>query len=171
MCLPWQTPLLQPSQILPSAEACNDPENNLVSCFCRGDSSTLEDFKLPYCHSGPSNCTDLLSAVQTLRPTVLIGCDQTNGAPPFVFDQHVVGTMADNAHHPLIFPLTSGQPECAPQDAYTWSGGRAVVATCAQGQRAAVDVEGRELHPSQITSTYIFPGVGESGWCGVQACC
>eukprot|EP00878_Enallax_costatus_P014670 GHUV01015346.1.p1 GENE.GHUV01015346.1~~GHUV01015346.1.p1 ORF type:complete len:566 (+),score=140.92 GHUV01015346.1:81-1778(+) len=125
----------------------------------RGDSSTLEDFKLPYCHSGPSDCTDLLSAVQTLRPTVLIGCGHTDGPPPFAFDQHVVGTMADNAHHPLVFPLSHQQPECTPQDVYAWSGGRAVVATCAQGDRTVAEVDGRELHPSQITSTYIFPGV------------
>lgn len=92
---------------------------------------------------------------------MLIGCDQTDGPPPFAFDQHVVGTMADNAHHPLVFPLSSQQPECSPQDVYAWSGGRAVVATCAQSERAVAEVDGRELHPSQITSTYIFPGVGE----------
>eukprot|EP00775_Hariotina_reticulata_P006129 gene6129-6368_t len=127
----------------------------------RGDSSTLEDYKLPYCHSGPSDCGDLLSAVQTLRPTVLIGCDQQGlGPPPFAFDQHVVGTMADNTHHPLIFPLTCSPPECSPQDAYTWSGGRAIVATCGQVNGGSGSCGfSDEQQPSQITSTYIFPGV------------
>ncbi|KAF6265971.1 hypothetical protein COO60DRAFT_1477166 [Scenedesmus sp. NREL 46B-D3] len=127
----------------------------------RGDSSTLEDYKLPYCHSGPADCSDLLSAVQALRPTVLIGCDQLGGPPPFVFDQHVVRTMADNAQHPLVFPLSSTQPECSPQDAYVWSGGRAVVATCRQAGAVAGPGEGdgQALQPSHISSTYIFPGV------------
>lgn len=136
--------------------------------YCRGDSSTLEDYKLPYCHSGPTDCNDLLSAVQTLRPTVLIGCDQMGGPPPFAFDQHVIGTMADNAHHPLIFPLTATLPECQLRDAYVWSGGRALVATCAAAHmgpmsltRGVDEGDGKELLPSQITSTYIFPGVGE----------
>lgn len=141
----------------------------------RGDSSTLEDYKLPYCHSGPADCSDLLSAVQTLRPTVLIGCDQLGGSPPFAFDQHVIGTMADNAHHPLIFPLTSTIPECQLRDAYVWSGGRAIVATCAAAHmgplalvRGVDEGDGKELLPSQITSTYIFPGVGERK---AQMCC
>lgn len=106
--------------------------------------------------------------MQTLRPTVLIGCEQQGGAPPFAFDQHVIGTMADNAQHPLIFPLTSTVPECQLRDAYVWSGGRAIVATCAAAHmgplsfmRGMDDAEGKELLPSQITSTYIFPGVGE----------
>lgn len=38
----------------------------------RGDSSTLESYKLPYCHSGPA-CGDLAAAVQTIKPTVLVG--------------------------------------------------------------------------------------------------
>lgn len=129
----------------------------------------MEDYKLPYCHSGPADCSDLLSAVQTLRPTVLIGCDQVGGPPPFMFDQHVIGAMADNVHHPLIFPLTSTVPECQLRDAYVWSGGRALVATCAAAHMGplsltrGVDEAGdhKELLPSQITSTYIFPGIGE----------
>lgn len=98
---------------------------------------------------------------------MLIGCDQLGGPPPFVFDQHVVGTMADNAQHPLIFPLSSTAPECSPHDAYVWSGGRAVVATCRQTPAVAGtgEGEGQSLQPSHISSTYIFPGVGECRGC------
>jgi malate dehydrogenase (oxaloacetate-decarboxylating)(NADP+) len=127
----------------------------------RGDSSTLEDYKLPYCHAGP-NAPDLLTAVQTLRPTVLIGMD-ASGAPPFLFDQPTVTAMADNARHPLIFPLSGGSAEASASDVYHWTGGRAVVATDGPGE--AVSVVSREFTPSQVTSTYIFPGVGEWGGC------
>ncbi|KIY96188.1 malate dehydrogenase (oxaloacetate-decarboxylating)(NADP+) [Monoraphidium neglectum] len=86
-----------------------------------GDSSTLDDYKLPYCHSGPeARCPDLLSAVQQLKPTVLIGCTQT-GAPPFKFDQAVVGAVAANTKHPLIFPLSPADAECSASEAYLWS--------------------------------------------------
>jgi hypothetical protein len=61
-------------------------------------------------------------------------------------------------------------PECQVRDAYVWSGGRAIVATCAAAHMGPMSLvrgndegEGRELLPSQITSTYIFPGVGERG--------
>lgn len=53
----------------------------------RGDSSILEDYKLPLCHSGPE-APDLLSAVQLLKPTVLVGITQ-DGTPTFMFDQQV----------------------------------------------------------------------------------
>jgi malate dehydrogenase (oxaloacetate-decarboxylating)(NADP+) len=126
----------------------------------RGDSSTLEDFKLPYCHSGPQ-AADLLTAVQTLRPTVLVGADY-QGVPPFAFDQFVIGAMADNARHPLIFPLSPGTAECTPADAYAWSGGRAVVATEGAVEAVVGAGEGaRDLHPSQVTSTYVFPGISK----------
>ncbi|GBF99300.1 NADP-dependent malic enzyme [Raphidocelis subcapitata] len=130
----------------------------------RGDSSTLDDYKLPYCHSGPeAHCPDLLSAVRQLKPTVLIGCTQT-GSPPFKFDQPVVNAMLANARHPVIFPLSPAEAECTAADAYAWSQGRAVVAVEAPiwtpgSGGPAFPANEWGLTPSQITSTYIFPGV------------
>lgn len=54
----------------------------------RGDSSTLESYKLPYCHTGPA-CNDLASAVRLLKPTVLVGLS-THGSPPFPFTPDVL---------------------------------------------------------------------------------
>ncbi|KAI8472774.1 MAG: NADP-dependent malic enzyme [Monoraphidium minutum] len=129
----------------------------------RGDSSTLDDYKLPYCHSGPEErCPDLLSAVQKLKPTVLIGCTQT-GPPPFKFDQAVVGAMVGNTRHPLIFPLSPATAECTAAEAYAWTQGRAVVAveTPTWVEPGAPNHYANDygLTPSQITSTYIFPGI------------
>lgn len=128
----------------------------------RGDSSTLEDYKLPYCHSGPeARCHDLLSAVQQLKPTVLIGCTQV-GAPPFKFDQAVVNAMMANARHPLIFPLSPSEPECSAAEAYSWSQGRAIVAVETPnwtGGGSPMPPNEWGLTPSQVTSTYIFPGI------------
>jgi len=124
----------------------------------RGDSSTLEGYKLPFCHSGPE-APDLLSAVKLLKPTVLIGCTSTS-APPFMFTKEVCATMAENAKHPLIMPISQGdQVEVTPGEAYAWTDGRCLVAT--ERRWPAVSLpNGRTYEPGQCTSTYIFPGVG-----------
>lgn len=123
----------------------------------RGDSSTLEDYKIPFCHSGPE-CHSLLSAVQTLKPSVLVGL--TSIPPtPFLFDQSVCEAMAANNKHPIIFPLTSTGPECVLEDAYAWTEGRCIIAT-ERTPHIVHTEDGRVLRPSQCTTTYIFPGVG-----------
>ncbi|GIL57212.1 hypothetical protein Vafri_12415 [Volvox africanus] len=122
----------------------------------RGDSSTLESYKLPYCHSGP-DCRDLTSAVKLLKPTVLVGLS-THGTPPFPFTPEVLQTMAETCKHPLIFPLSAGMPECTAAEGYSFTEGRALVAT-EQKVEAATLPNGRTCTPSQCTSTYIFPGV------------
>jgi hypothetical protein len=43
------------------------------------------------------------------------------GAPPFKFDQAVVGAVAANTKHPLIFPLSPADAECSASEAYLWS--------------------------------------------------
>lgn len=123
----------------------------------RGDSSTLEDYKLPYCHSSV-DCPDLLSSIKALKSTVLVGCS-TTGPAPFKFDQQVCEAMAANAKHPIIFPLTSRTSEATPHSIYEWTGGRAVVAT-EQYVGIVKMNNGKELHPSQCTTSYVFPGVG-----------
>lgn len=129
----------------------------------RGDSSTLEDFKLPYCHSGPPDCVDLLTAIKTLKPTVLIGCT-TQGSVPFRFDQGVVGAMCETARHPLILPLTTNDAECSAADGYAWSQARGLFAFESPSEIVkGVGERGKDITPSQVTSTYIFPGVGEWG--------
>nr|BAU61574.1 NADP-dependent malic enzyme [Gonium pectorale] len=123
----------------------------------RGDSSTLESFKLPYCHSAPE-CPDLLSAVKSLKPTVLIGLS-TAGAPPFRFTPEVLQAMAGASQYPVIFPLSASVPECTAQEAYTHTDGRALVATEQRVDPVTLP-NGKLVYPSQCTSTYIFPGVG-----------
>ncbi|KAG2437633.1 hypothetical protein HYH02_011272 [Chlamydomonas schloesseri] len=132
----------------------------------RGDSSTLESFKLPFCHSVGSECRDLASAVALLKPTVLVGLSTpapapgaAGPAPPWAFSKEVLQTMAASCKHPLIFPLSAAAPECSAEEAYAATDGRALVAT-EQRVPPVTLPSGRTLHPSQCTSTYIFPGVG-----------
>ncbi len=56
----------------------------LLLCLRRGDVVDLDDHKLPYIQDVEAPCPDLLSAVDAVKPTVLIGL--TAGAdPPFAF--------------------------------------------------------------------------------------
>ncbi|KAG1667045.1 hypothetical protein FOA52_000406 [Chlamydomonas sp. UWO 241] len=124
----------------------------------RGDSSTLEGYKLPFCHNGP-DAPDLLTAVRLLKPTVLVGLSPL-GNPPFKFTQDVSKEMVTNCRHPIIMPLSPApDSEATAAELYEWSEGRALVAT--EDKQPSVTVpNGRTFEPSQLSSAYIFPGVG-----------
>lgn len=125
----------------------------------RGDSSTLEGYKLPFCHSGPE-APDLATAVKLLKPTVLVGFDTSLHSPPFQFDQQVCESLAGACKHPIILPLSSEKPEVTAADAYAWTEGRCFVATGDIRSGPVTLPSGRQHEPSQAISHYIFPGVG-----------
>ena len=65
---------------------------------------------------------DLLGAVKTLKPSVLLGITSSDsGEVPWAFDAAVCGAMAAHARHPVILPLTPTTPECSAADALTWT--------------------------------------------------
>lgn len=67
--------------------------------------------------------------------------------------------MAAHNRHPVLFPLSNRTPEASARDAYTWTQGRALIATDQQGEVITLG-DGQERHPRQCTTTYLFPGVG-----------
>jgi malate dehydrogenase (oxaloacetate-decarboxylating)(NADP+) len=97
--------------------------------------------------------TDLAKAVEAFKATVLIGVSTTKG----LFSEGVVKAVALNTDRPIIFPLSnpSDRAECTPEQAYRWTGGKALVA--AGVQFPDVTVNGRTLHPGQANNFYIFP--------------
>eukprot|EP00803_Ostreobium_quekettii_P007370 evm.model.scf_89.7 EVM.evm.TU.scf_89.7 scf_89:27597-30512(+) len=123
----------------------------------RGNSGFIEAFELPYCHNAPP-CPDLITAVKTIKPTVLIGCSFTSRYP-FPFDEAVCHSMAENAQRPIIFPLTPSGAECTAQEAYTWTKGRCITAQVEGNSSSCVLPDGTVAYPSQCNTTYIFPGV------------
>jgi len=104
----------------------------------------------------------LEEAIEDIRPNVLIGA---TGAPG-TFTESVVRKMADVNERPAVFALSNptSQAECTAEEAYAWSGGRALFAS--GSPFAPVEYEGRTYHPAQGNNAYIFPGVG----LGVIAC-
>jgi malate dehydrogenase (oxaloacetate-decarboxylating)(NADP+) len=99
---------------------------------------------------------DLVKAIETLKPTVLIGVSTKGGS----FDQRVVEAMAKLNDRPIIFALSNPteKAECTPEQAYTWTKGRALYA--AGVQFPDVTVDGRTFHPGQANNFYIFPAIG-----------
>jgi malate dehydrogenase (oxaloacetate-decarboxylating)(NADP+) len=114
----------------------------------------LAPHKQKYAHDAPGAAT-LLAAIQTLKPTVLIGVSGQPGS----FPQEVVEAMAKLNERPVIFALSNptANAECTAEQAYRWTGGRAVFAS--GSPFPAVEFEGRHLVPGQANNAYVFPGV------------
>ena len=109
-----------------------------------------------YAHEGTKPTKDLASAVDAFKPTILIGVSTTRGA----FTEGVIKAMAKHVERPIIFPLSNptDKAECTPEQAYTWTDGKALVACGVQFPD--VTVNGKTFHPGQANNFYIFPAVG-----------
>jgi hypothetical protein len=69
----------------------------------------------------------LRTAVEQVRPTILIGTSTTPG----LFTRPVVESMARHVDRPVIFPLSNPTPlaEARPAELLSWTRGKALVAT------------------------------------------
>jgi len=119
------------------------------------DREQLSGHKLDYAHDH-APCADLLSAVQALRPTMLLGVS----GQAQTFTREIVTRMAEFNQRPVIFALSNptSKAECTAEEAYTWTNGRAVFAS--GSPFAPVQINGASLVPGQGNNAYIFPGVG-----------
>jgi malate dehydrogenase (oxaloacetate-decarboxylating)(NADP+) len=115
----------------------------------------LAEHKRPYAHDYTFLPT-LDAAVKALRPTALIGVSGT----PSTFTREIVELMADLNDRPIIFALSNptSKAECTAEQAYAWSGGRAIYAS--GSPFAPVEFNGQRHVPGQGNNIYIFPGVG-----------
>jgi len=123
--------------------------------------SDLTGRKLAYAHDHEF-IYDLAAVVEALKPNAIIGASGKQG----LFSPPILEAMAKVNERPIVFPLSNptSRAECTAADAYTWTGGRAIVAT--GSPFAPVTLEGKKLVPAQGNNVYIFPGVG----LGVIAC-
>lgn len=114
----------------------------------------LTEHKVPYAHDHEP-VPDLLSAVQALKPTVLIGVS----GQPQTFTRPVVEAIAALNERPIVFALSNptSRTECTAEQAYGWSRGRAIFAS--GSPFSPVDREATRLVPGQANNAYIFPGV------------
>lgn len=115
----------------------------------------LVDFQQPYAHDhAPTR--DFVAAIESIKPTTIIGVSTVGGA----FTQQVVEAMTKINERPVILALSNPteHAECTAEQAYTWSGGKAIFA--AGVQFPPVHLDGTTYLPGQANNFYIFPAVG-----------
>uniref|UniRef100_K3XG11 Malic enzyme n=1 Tax=Setaria italica TaxID=4555 RepID=K3XG11_SETIT len=116
---------------------------------------SLPSFKQPWAHEHEPVST-LFDAVQSIKPTVLIGTSGVGRA----FTKEVVEAMASFNERPVIFSLSNptSHSECTAEQAYNWTKGRAVFASGSPFN--PVEYDGKTFVPGQANNAYIFPGLG-----------
>jgi malate dehydrogenase (oxaloacetate-decarboxylating)(NADP+) len=115
----------------------------------------LTEHKQRFAHDqGPVG--DFQTAIETLKPTAIIGVAAAGGA----FTPEVLQTMARINDRPIVFALSNptSKAECSAEQAYFHTEGRALFA-CGSPYDP-VKLNGKTLVPRQGNNSYIFPGVG-----------
>jgi malate dehydrogenase (oxaloacetate-decarboxylating)(NADP+) len=115
----------------------------------------LVDFQEPYAHKhAPTR--DFVAAIESIKPTTIIGVSTIGGA----FTQKVVEAMSRVNERPVILALSNPteHAECTPEQAYTWSKGKAIYAAGVQFE--PVHYNEKTFLPGQANNFYIFPAVG-----------
>jgi malate dehydrogenase (oxaloacetate-decarboxylating)(NADP+) len=115
----------------------------------------LAEHKLTYAHDHPP-IGDFLSAIKALKPTAIIGVSAVGGT----FTREVLEEIARINAQPIVFALSNptSQAECTAEQAYRWTGGRALFACGSPFD--PVQLNGKTYVPRQGNNSYIFPGVG-----------
>ena len=119
------------------------------------DRENIAPHKLRYAREQP-HIDNFLEAVQTLKPTAILGLSGQPGS----FPKEVIEAMAKINKRPIIFALSNptSKAECTAEQAYRWSKGRAIFASGSPFD--AVNLGNKTLVPGQGNNVYIFPGVG-----------
>jgi len=115
----------------------------------------LVDFQKPYAHKhAPTR--DFVAAIESIRPTTIIGVSTIGGA----FTRQVIEAMSRINERPVVLALSNPteHAECTPEQAYSWSKGKAIYA--AGVPFPPVHLNGQTLLPGQANNFYIFPAVG-----------
>jgi len=115
----------------------------------------LADFQKPFAQDR-ERVTTFVEAVNAIRPTGIIGVSTV----PKLFTREVIAAMAEINERPIIFPYSNptSRSECTAEEAYRWSGGRAVFAS--GSPFPPVEIAGRKFVPGQGNNVYIFPAMG-----------
>jgi len=100
--------------------------------------------------------TNFVEAIERIKPTAIIGVSTMKGA----FNREVIEAMSRLNERPIIFPFSNptSRSECTAEEAYTWSDGRAIVASGSPFD--PVTYKGKTYVTGQGNNVFIFPAVG-----------
>jgi len=123
--------------------------------------ANLASHKIGFAHEHEA-IADPVAIVEKLRPTALIGVSGKQGT----FSREILEKVAGYLERPIVFALSNptSMAECTAEEAYRWTGGRAVFACGSPFDPVTLD--GKRFVPGQGNNSYIFPGLG----LGVIAC-
>lgn len=114
----------------------------------------LYDFQKPYAHPhAPTR--NFVEAIESIKPTTIIGVSTIGGA----FTKEVIEAMTRINARPVVLALSNPTScaECTPEQAYTWSNGKAIYA--AGVPFAPVHMNGTTFIPGQANNFFIYPAV------------
>ncbi|RIX29947.1 NAD-dependent malic enzyme [Amnibacterium setariae] len=99
---------------------------------------------------------DLLTVIQQVKPTILIGTSTAAGT----FTEDVVKALTDGVERPILLPLSNptSRIEVMPADAIRWSGGKALVAAGIPVE--PIDYDGVTYTIGQANNALLYPGLG-----------
>lgn len=130
------------------------------------DMSDLTDAQKPFARlkketekfsRNASGYIELLTVIEQVKPTVLIGSSTVFGA----FNEKIVKTMAKYCDRPIIFPMSNPTElsEADPKDLLKWTKGKALVASGSPFEEEH-DENTKPLPIAQCNNALIFPGLG-----------
>lgn len=109
----------------------------------------------PYAKAGDMK-GNLVQSVARAKPTVLLGVSTAHKA----FNEEVVKEMLKHVERPIIFPLSNplSKSEADPEDLYSWTKGKAIVATGTK--YPTVNYGGKMFEIGQCNNCFVFPAMG-----------
>jgi len=113
-----------------------------------GNRTDLPEHKRPYAHDYPFH-KDLLSAVETVKPTAIIGVS----GQPNTFTPAVLTAISRINERPIVFALSNptSKAECTAEEAYRYTDKRAIFASGSPFSTVAIDGQtlcrGRRITP------------------------
>jgi len=115
----------------------------------------LQTHKVPYARD-EEPIEGLLKAVQKIQPSVIIGASGQGRT----FTREVIEALSQINERPVIFALSNptSKSECNAEQAYAWSGGKAIFASGSPFDPVRLD--GKFFIPGQGNNMFIFPGIG-----------